>query len=151
MNKKVDNFNEKLSLFKNSLDESGNVVRASLYDKKKIPPKTDREIERLNICESRLNSLQNKWNPKLKNANPKMCDINFKEGNENNVKSLIDEPGIPELMEIYYDDEYDYKTGKFTGMSKKTREKYEEDLKLFYKVFTNNTSVPDNIKSFKYA
>ena len=66
-------------------------------------------------------------------------------------KTLMDEPGIPELMELYYDDEYDYMTGKFSGMSQETRKDYEEDLRIFYNTFTNNnvSSLPENIKNFK--
>jgi hypothetical protein len=128
-------------------DENGNNIKASLYDKKSIPPKTDKIIYRLNICDDRLNSLKNKWDPKLKNAHPKMCDVNL--NSERNTKSLIEEPGIPELMELYYDDQYDFKTGKFIGMSEKTKNKYMSDLKIFYKIFTNNEDMPENITSFK--
>jgi hypothetical protein len=127
-------------------DSNGNNVKASLYDKKKIPPNVDRTIYRLNICENRLNSLQNKRNPSKKNIHPKMCDVNLSDGN---TKTVIDEPGIPELMELYYDDNYDAKSGKFTGMSSKTRSIYESDLKTFYNTFTNNSDMPSDIKSFK--
>ena len=128
-------------------DENGNNIKASLYDKKSIPPKTDKIIYRLNICDDRLHSLQNKWDPKLKNAHPKMCDVNL--NSERNTKTLIEEPGIPELMELYYDDQYDFKTGKFIGMSEKTKNKYMSDLKIFYKIFTNNEDMPENITSFQ--
>ena len=63
-------------------------------------------------------------------------------------KTLEDEPGIPELMELYYDDNYDYKTGKFTGMSEKTQKIFQEDLKIFYNVFTGNQGMPPGITKF---
>jgi len=128
-------------------DENGNNVRASLYDKQKIPPKTDRTIYKLNICDERIKSLQNKWNPNLKNAHPTMCDINVNKKTDQ-VKNLEDEPGIPELMNLYLDDKYDYKTGKFEGMSSKTEKIYRSNLEKFYTAFTNNDSLPDNITKF---
>ena len=128
-------------------DENGNNVRASLYDKQKIPPKTDKTIYKLNICDDRIKSLQNKWNPNLKNVHPTMCDVNLNE-KTGNVKNLNEEPGIPELMELYFDDNYDYKTGKFVGMSSKTEKIYRSNLEKFYTTFTNNDSLPDNIKKF---
>ncbi len=129
-------------------DLMGNTVKTSLYNKKSIPVNTDRVIERFNICENRLNSLYNKWDPKLKNVHPNMCDINVKEDVPGKIKSLSDEPGIPELMELYKDDNYDFKTGTFLGMSKKTAEMYKQNLETFYKVFTNNKTMGDDIKSF---
>ena len=129
-------------------DDNGNNIRASLYDKKKIPPKTSRTIYKLNICDNRINSLQNKWDPKLKNVHPTMCDVNLKSDGSNDVKNLNDEPGIPELMELYFDDNYDYKTGKFVGMSPKTDKIYRSNLEKFYTTFTNNNSMPDNITKF---
>ena len=130
-------------------DSQGNQISVSLYNKNKIPANADRVIQRFNICENRLNSLSYKWNPVLKNVHPKMCDINFKSDNTNKkVKSLADEPGIPELMELYYDDNYDSSTGKFTGMSAKTRALYMKNLEMFYKIFTNNEKMGPDIKSF---
>ena len=38
--------------------------------------------------------------------------------NRKDIKSLSDEPGIPEL-ELLYKDEYDYDEGKFKTMSSK--------------------------------
>jgi DNA topoisomerase-2 len=48
---------------------------------------------------------------------------------EDSLKDLEDEPGIPELMELYYDDNYDYTTGKFTGMKKTTQDIFNQNLK----------------------
>jgi hypothetical protein len=130
-------------------DSQGNQISVSLYNKHKIPANADRVIQRFNICENRLNSLSYKWNPVLKNVHPKMCDINFKSDNTNKkVKSLADEPGIPELKELYYDDNYDSATGKFTGMSAKTYALYMKNLEMFYKIFTNNEKMGPDIKSF---
>lgn len=130
-------------------DSLGTQISVSLYNKHKIPANADRVIQRFNICENRLNSLSYKWNPTLKNIHPKMCDMNYKPDNTNkNVKLLADEPGIPELMELYYDDNYDSATGKFTGMSAKTRELYMKNLEMFYKIFTNNEKMGPDVKTF---
>jgi hypothetical protein len=51
-------------------------------------------------------------------------------------------------MELYYDDNYDYETGKFTGMSESTRELFEENLKYFYSIFTDGKDMPEHIKKF---
>jgi hypothetical protein len=132
-------------------DTEGNTVQASLYEKGKIPKNTPREIYKLNICDNRINALQNKQSldPDADGditVGPKVCSINI--GDDGKDKTLGDEPGIPELEELYYDDNYDYKTGKFTGMSENTRKIYQDDLKIFYNIFTGNTSLPPGITKF---
>jgi len=133
-------------------DAEGNTVRASLYEKGMIPKNTPRYIYNLNICNKRINSLQN--NETLQpdadgniTIGPKVCNMNI--GDDGELENLDDEPGIPELEELYYDDNYDFKTGKFTGMTENTRKAYLTDLHIFYKVFTGNTgSLPTEIKRF---
>ena len=51
-------------------------------------------------------------------------------------------------MDLYYDDEYDYKTGTFKGMSGTTKEKFHSDLKRFYSEFSGNIEMPDTITKF---
>lgn len=77
---------------------------------------------------------------------PDVCSINLKK--DGTLKTLEEEPGIPELMDLYYDDEYDYKTGKFKGMSDTTKEKFHSDLKRFYSEFSGNPEMPDTITKF---
>jgi hypothetical protein len=64
------------------------------------------------------------------------------------TKSLEDEPGIPELMQLYYDDKYDYETGKFSSMSETSKKLFEENLQHFYKVFSNGKDKPEFITKF---
>ena len=132
-------------------DSDGNTVRSSLYEKDKIPPNTPRDIYKLNIYDNRINALKN--NNSLdpdSNRNiyvgPKVCNINLTDSGED--KTLPDEPGIYELVELYYDDIYDYKTGKFTGMSNKTKQTFNSDLKIFYNIFTGKTDMPPEITKF---
>ena len=132
-------------------DTEGNTVRASLYEKRKIPKNTQVDIYKLNICSNRINSLENK-NSLEPDANgditisPEVCNSNI--GDDGKEKDLFDEPGIPELEDLYYDDNYDFDTGKFTGMSGKTRDMYFYDLDIFYKVFTGEKVMPQTITKF---
>ena len=65
---------------------------------------------------------------------------------------MHDEPGIPELEQLYYD-KYDYNTGTFSEMTKKTRKEiYERDLAIFYEAYTGTKLDETNkhtVKSFK--
>ena len=136
-------------------DSTGNIIKASLYDKSKIPSNVPRQIYKMNICQNRINSLKRGQLYKNDmssnndiNVHPNMCSLNL--NNLGNVKTLAEEPGIPELMELYYDDNYDYETGRFLGMSEESKKDYLEDLRIFYNVFTDNnvSALPDNITSF---
>ena len=55
--------------------------------------------------------------------------------------------GIPDLIELYRD-VYDPGTKQYSGMSARMSSAYRADLASFYKVFTGNKVVPDDIKSF---
>jgi len=143
-------------------DAMGNTIKTSLYDKNKIPPNVSRQIYKMNICQQRIDALKrgqdytkidgNNSNDTTENneitVHPDICAFNLNP--IGNVKNLSEEPGIAELMKLYYDDKYDYLTGQFTGMSEETKKDYEEDLRIFYNVFTGNDAdkLPDNIHSF---
>jgi hypothetical protein len=157
-------------------DENGKTVTATVYNKSKIPKDVKPEIHYLNICDNRINALKGDLDLESTGdiaIHPNICSFNVakpeekidyqKQENsptveydnsingdtvENNNKTLEDEPGIPELMELYYDDNYDYETGKFTGMSESTRELFEENLKYFYSIFTDGKDMPEHIKKF---
>ena len=133
-------------------DEEGNTVQASLYEKGKIPKGTPRDIYKLNICDIRINALENKQSlePDVNGEitiGPKVCNMNI--GDDGKEKNLGDEPGIPELEELYYDDNYDFNTGKFTGMSENTRNIFKKDLQIFYNFFTGESGpLPSYITKF---
>jgi hypothetical protein len=153
-------------------DEDGNTIKADIYNRNKIPKGTDVEVLKLNICDNRMDSLKRDANVDLTKdlendteikIHPKMCSFNLKMKKDyndsdsesdtdynDNLKDLDDEPGIPELMELYYDADYDYETGKFKGMRPETRLLFEENLRGFYSVFadTFNKPMPDTIKKF---
>jgi hypothetical protein len=77
---------------------------------------------------------------------PKVCSMNINK--DGTVKDLKDEPGIPELMNLYLDDNYDYSNGTFTGMSDKTKVQFMKDLQTFYTAFTENNVMPAEITKF---
>jgi hypothetical protein len=144
-------------------DEDGNTVKADIYNRNKIPKGTDVEILNLNICDNRINALKRDANVNFSddlennteiNIHPKMCSFNLKAkdsyDDDDDLKDLSDEPGIPELMELYYDDDYDYETGKFKGMKPETQAIFNQNLQSFYSVFaeTNGQPMPENIKKF---
>ena len=147
-------------------DEDGNTVKADIYNRSKIPKDADVEILKLNICDTRIDALKRDSNVDFSNIlsddteikiHPKMCSFNLKlqKNHEDNyeyddLKNLEDEPGIPELMELYYDDDYDYDAGKFKGMKEETLQLFNENLNNFYSVFVDNQGepMPENIKKF---
>ena len=77
---------------------------------------------------------------------PKICDMNTNK--DGTAKSLMDEPGIQELLQLYLDDKYDYSNGTFTGMSDETKKQFQNDLKTFYTTFTGNDVMPPEITKF---
>ena len=133
-------------------DEEGNNVRANLYEKHTIPDDAPRQMFKMNICEMRINALRGKNDySKLGpedpiTISPDFCSMNINDSGK--IKSLMEEPGIPELEHLYYDDGYNYDTGKFEKMSEKAAEQYASDLKLFHENFTGNSNMDENISKF---
>ena len=118
--------------------QSGNLVKRNLYEKSKIPRGSNIKVVKTNLCSKRINALK-----KGSEKTHPICYFNV-----NDVKTLDEEPGIPELMHLYYDDNFDYKTGRFSEMSDLAREHFIKDLHLFYKEFTGEDSVPTTITKF---
>lgn len=121
--------------------------------------KRDLKLNKLGLCYKRIQSI---ITTELKDVDGKLIGIDIKSelcklnkittvdlsGNTISYdKNVQDEPGIPELYLLYMD-KYDYTTGKFVGMSDKSKEAYEKDLRLFYQAFTGKKIIPDTIKSF---
>ena len=134
-------------------DAYGNVIETPLMKKHTIPKNTKRFLKKLNICDNRINSL--KYTPNMVNdpsnndtngyVNPKFCGMNLDKNK--NVKTLADEPGIKELMNLYFD-VYDYSTGSFTSMSNESKKAFAKDLKTFYTAFTGKENMPPEITKF---
>lgn len=130
-------------------DTDGNIVKKGLYEKNTIPKNVEKKIYKLGICNSRINALKREQNFNQMNEetfiNPKMCSINLNSFGD--VKTLQDEPGINELMDLYYD-KYDFKSGQFIGMTDETSKIFKNDLLKFYQVFTGKETMPENIQKF---
>lgn len=128
----------------------GQTVKTGLLQKDQIPKNVPRKLYKLNICDNRIRALKkgemvdNKTGEVI--IQPKVCDINVDVNG--NSKTLIDEPGIPELINLYMDDNYNYSTGSFTGMSDQTKKQFMNDLKIFYTAFTGNETMPSDITKF---
>ena len=123
-------------------DVNGSKVKRSLNQKNDIPTGAKISISKLNLCGERIDALKGSLPSTNTNAQPDICSINM------DKNDLEDAPGIPELIDLYYDGDYDYKTGKFLGMTEATRKQYYDDLKKFYIGFTDNTEMPVNINKF---
>ncbi len=136
-------------------DGDNNVKRATLSEKIKIPKDAKTEVQNFNLCSNLVSALINKQDySDIRDYNditvsPDVCSINVKNDGSGEGKSLNDLPGLPELEELYMDDDYDFETGKFNGMTDKTKEMYDADLKQFYIFFTGNESMPDTVKRFR--
>lgn len=119
-------------------DAAGNKVRATLAEKASIPVGTPRELLKLGICNTRIRALEK--------GMPTPCDLAVNARGD--TKTLDEEPGIPELEQLYYDDAFDFEKGEFTGMSPENRRQYESDLRIFYTAFTGQASMPPNVTRF---
>lgn len=113
------------------------------FDKKKIPKNAVAKMTKNNICQNRINSLIGKHLKDVDMNQPTFCNINKGE----KVKTLFDEPGIPELEKLYYD-VFNYESGKFYKISEQSKEQYNKDLEIFYKAFTGK-KINENVKSFQ--
>ena len=129
---------------------SGETVKTGLMEKDTIPKNSNRKLFKLNICDNRIRALKKGEQADTINGTvsmqPKICDMN--ENKTGQLKNLSEEPGIPELMTLYFDDNYDYSNGIFTGMSDTTKKQFMKDLKTFYTAFTGNENMPPEITKF---
>ena len=135
-------------------DPSGKIQSVSLINKKTIPEGANIIVgSRINesLCKRRIDILRhgNDYDVDKKTrvtVNPNFCDMNKEKYNDIS-KNLDSEPGIPELDMLYYD-EYDYNDGIYKSMTPETKKLYEKDVKMFYKTFSGQSTVPDYIKTF---
>lgn len=119
-------------------DSEGNLTEQSITEKEGLPSSTERIITRNNLCSNRLKILLGSidysdiLDEETIKINPNFCDINGTSGD----KSLDEEPGIPELKQLYYD-EFNYNTAKFDGMSEEMKTIYKKDVETLYNEFSD--------------
>ena len=137
-------------------DENGKAHVYSIKNKDKIPENAKIKVTEENFCTRRMNALQPSIiGNKIKIIPSKICSVNkttknitqkdimlSKWGQTISIqKNLGNEPGIPELEELY-NDVYDYTSGKYISMSSKNKKIYEKNLKTFYVNFTGEKILP---------
>ena len=135
-------------------NKDGETIKVPLSEKELIPPDVTPTITTFNICDAQVDSLTRdgeydnldeliSTNSTL-TVHPTVCDFNAD-------KTLMDEPGIPELMDLYKEDDYDFVTGEFKKMSPETEAEYLADLLTFYNAFTgvDAKELPSDIKTFR--
>ena len=117
---------------------------------KKIPKNVQPVVHQLtnpmNLCRKRISILRNK----IDSSDPDFITINPGEKlcATDSASHLTDEIGIKELDLLYYD-VFDPETKTWKGRSKGMDDKYRDDLKKFYTIFTGKSELPQNITSFK--
>ena len=127
-------------------------LEVGLPQKQSIPTGSNVKVKINNICSNRLNALINNQDFSGENltVKPNFCRMNLESGT-NKARSLASEPGIPELMTLYYNH------GGFTGFKSKEQLKsgevdmkavYLKDVQAFYKLFTGEEEVPAGITTF---
>ena len=136
------------------IDETGQEKTVSIHERNKIPKGRNYKYTRKNLCSRRIQALKPTQNTEngiyIKGKN---CKMNVKIQKEidgisvpiENLQNMmfIDEPGVPQLELLYYDD-YDLNTGKYVGMTDTYKEKYKTDLETFYTTFTGDKSLPND-------
>lgn len=132
-------------------DQFGSTITVDYEHKNDIPPNVQPTISKVNLCSSRINALMkdrtNLNTPQSEQVNITTTFCNMNTNKDGTSKLLQNEPGIPELEKLYYDT-YDYNTGNFSTMSDDMKKQYNTDLQTFYKLFTGNENIPDNITKF---
>ena len=135
--------------YKNNM---GEVKQVNLLEKSSIPKDVTPKIENINLCGNRIKSLLNNHNYNVDkktevSINPNFCQMNYSNRSSGD-KKLGDEPGIPELQQLYFD-KYDYDQGGFGGraniednMTAEMYAKYKKDLLSFYRAYTGNKDIP---------
>ena len=141
--------------------ESGETNQVSVLEKADaVPDSIAYEIiHKTSLCDRRIQSLKRGHgavsadpNKETVNVHPQVCDMNKnketkdQEGASNTMR-LTDEPGIPEFMKLYFD-KYNVESGEFDDMTDQTKKIFEEDLRIFYEVFTGNTTLPNTVTKF---
>jgi hypothetical protein len=135
------------------IDEHGQRKTHSLSNKQSIPKGTHVEIIQTSLCNSRIDILSGDTSEDTHDitVKPNICSMDIytsrqkRRKNKNSLDSIV---GVQELEQLYYDDDYDYLTGNFKGMTKETAKLYHQDLKRFYSVFTGSETMPPHVKRF---
>ena len=137
-------------------DSSGKTHALSIQNRDKIPKGVTPILKEINLCSKRINALKEQnIDGTIRINNSKVCNMNSKKqtitmenewrpsqwGQKERIltRQLGQEPGIPELQQLYWN-KYDYVKGKFLDglvvANSKAQKEYSKDLKDFYTTFT---------------
>jgi hypothetical protein len=120
----------------------GNGETHSILTPKKDLPTNDDGVFQLSengFCYKRIEALRFGTNQNSSAINPQFCNAN------NSYPSANEIPGVPEFEMLYYDDT-DEKGNPI--MSERSLSIYRKDLTTFYKKFTDEPSLPNDIHKF---
>jgi len=157
-------------------DYLGNKVRKSFFEKSSIPRSAVVKVTKLNLCNKHIDKLKGNTDIDSKRerksstlsgeaeytsssiedeivVNPKLCKFSKENDSDSDSDSesgetLGNQPGIAQLEELYNNDDYDFKTGKFKGRSSEMQEQYQRDLERFYRSFSDEDTIPPGLHSF---
>lgn len=136
-------------------DYHANLNMVSFLNRDNIPTKykDDAKLFSYSICMKRLHRFvidftdiveDNKNGPQYFQVGVK-CDNTL--NSTSKIHTLTNEPGIPELKQLYYDI-YDLETNEYYKMSHQSEGLYKEHLSQFYTAFTGNSNIPNDIQFF---
>ena len=123
------------------IDSNGEKQTLHFEQRGDIPKGVKMSTAYSNLCSARIDAIKLRQNTengyivKVKN-----CNMNKK--GEDETKNLGDEPGIPELQSLYFDD-YNYTTGTYVGVTDEGMEVYMKDLETFWTAFSGGKSFPN--------
>ena len=137
-------------------DDDGKKHAMSIQNRNKIPRGVSPTLKQINLCSRRISVLTpteidggiqiNLKNVCKMNSQKQTITVdneprpsNWVQGERINTRKLGQEPGIPELQQLYWN-KYDYVKGKFLDgiviANSKAHKDYTNDLKEFYTTFT---------------
>jgi len=137
-------------------DSDGKTHAMSIQNRNKIPIGVTPTLKQINLCSRRITALTpNEVGGNIQINLKNVCKMNsqkqtitmdnewrpsqWAQGERVNTRKLGQEPGIPELQQLYWN-KYDYVKGKFLDglviANSQAQKDYSKDLKEFYTTFT---------------
>lgn len=135
-------------------DKEGRLVKSSWKHRNAIPNNPHGTTILSGMCDARINALQfqqgdgdlhrlddDAFRQHYRHLYTGLCSASTRD-------TLDQEPGMPELAQLYFDDQFDRETGQFRGMSPESMKQYQKHLKIFYRTFTGEKEVPRSVRKF---
>lgn len=112
-----------------------------LTPKKELPPEGEKpfELSENGFCYKRIETLKFGSDKNPSSINPQFCNSNSKYNSANDI------PGVPEFEMLYYDSTDENGNPMMSDRSLST---YRKDLTTFYKRFTDEETLPNEVHKF---